>query len=350
MGATEPMSESYLERFRAEAGDVLASILAHSRDCIKLLNLRGEFEFLSDSATDALGIERIGHAIGREWRDFWPEEQRGPIDAALAAARNGESTRFEAAADDPARGVRHWLITVSPVRGAADVITHILAVSTEVTAQKAEAERDRQRLERAEKQAGHAGEVAREMRHRFKNQLAVIGAIAKLLARHTDDAGELAGKLEEKLLALAQAQDLLIDSDDRPISAPDAILRVLGASGAGDRVRLLDCPGALLGAESIQQLALLLGDLQTNALKHGALAQAGGRIELTCEQAGDDTLTLRWREYCPEPVTPPPASGNSGFQLIRRIGAAGARQPSISWDGHGIIVEFHLRTVGEIAA
>ena len=178
------------------------------------------------------------------------------------------------------------------------------------------------------------------MQHRFKNQLAVIGAIARLLARHTETARELADKLEERLLALARAQDLLSEHHIQPVPAREAVARVLAASGVGERVELGDCPDIALGEAAIRNLALLLGELQTNALKHGALRQGGGTIALTGSLA-NDVVTLRWQERCADPVVPPERD-NGGFQLIRRIGAAGAKKPMIAWDDRGIIVEFHL--------
>lgn len=338
------MTSGFLDRYRAESADVLEAILAHSRDCIKLLSVDGEIEFASDSVADALCLTRPEEAIGAVWSEFWPEKQRATLDGAIAAAAAGESSRFDGTTLAADGSDRFWELTISPVRGADKSITHVLVVSTDVTAQIALQRDDRQRREVAEHEAGMADNVAREMRHRFKNQLAVIGAIAKLLARHTDNSRDMANKLEDKLLALARAQDLLTENRDQPIHAREAITQVLAASGAGDRVQVLDCPDVLLGDEVIQQLALLLGELQTNALKHGALRQPGGRIELTGTLSAA-ILTLLWREYCPHPVTPH-EEGNGGFQLIRRLGSAGVVKPAIEWHDDGIAVSFHLRTSG----
>lgn len=323
------MSDSR-SQFGDAAVSVLAALLAHTRDRVVVLSPSGEIAGMSASAAAF-----FGHAEpGANGRALWPAEHHGAFDTALASAATGVEARFDGAARGGS-AARAWVL--APVRNDLGAVTHVLAVEC------SHQDGDRVRLQRAEEQAGHADELAREMRHRFKNQLAVIGAIAKLLARHTEGARELAAKLEHKLVAMAQAQDLLATSNGVPISAPDAIARVLGASAAGDRVRLTHCPPVRLSDEAVQQLALMLGELQTNALKYGALSGSGGRIELAGE-ADEAALTLRWHEFCSAPVTPADADGG-GFQLIRRIGIVGSRQPSIAWHDRGIVVEFHLRTL-----
>lgn len=337
------MNSGFLERYSAEAGDVLDAILMHSRDCIKLLNRDGELEYVSASAKNALGLADNSNAVGKPWRDFWPESERAALDAAMRSALAGASTRFEGRTHDSSDTVRIWEVTISPVRGDDEVITHLLAVSTEVTAQRDAARKARLRWEQAEEKAGLAADVARELRHRIKNQLAVVNAVTKLLARHTESVPDLARKLEEKLISLGHAQDLLAANREGPITAREAVSEVVKASGAGDRVDVGDMPDAGLPEQSIQQLALLLGELQTNALKHGALRDDDGEVRLT-GTLDSDVLTLRWEEDCQTPVIPA-NKGNGGFQLIRRLGSAGGKQPAIDWRPTGIVVEIHSRTL-----
>jgi PAS domain S-box-containing protein len=336
------MNSGFFERYQAEAGDVLNAILTHSRDCIKLVSLDGRIEYASSSAAGALGLACGQDAVGRDWLSFWPEREHAALQAAIDKAADGASTRFDGTTGDGETGVRHWEITISPVRSGEETITHLLAVSTEVTALVEAAERGRQRWERAERQVDRAGDVTRELRHRLKNQLAVVGAVARLLARHTDDAKDLARKLERKLIALAHAQDLLTILRDDPIGAREAVEEVLRASGAGERVEIGAMPQTALPDESVQQLALLLGELQTNALKHGALRDERGEVRLS-GMADGNVLTLRWEEKCREPVVEVKV-GNGGFQLIRRLGSAANREPVIAWLPTGIAVEFHVRT------
>lgn len=338
------MNSGFLDRYRAEAGDVLDAILTHSRDCIKLLTVKGEIEYASNSAASALGIGQASEAVGKSWRLFWPTDVHGRLDAAVAAAANGASTRFDGETRDAGGTVRVWEVTISPVRGDDRTITHLLAVSSDITPQVQAAEHGRERWESAEKKVGQADVVTRELRHRLKNQLAVVGAVAKLLARHTSDAKELSHKLEDKLIALARAQDLLTIMRAEPIGAREAVEQVLRASGAGERIEIGAFPETTLPDESVQQLALILNELQTNALKHGALSDVGGRVHLAGEDRGE-ALSLRWEEHCERPVVAV-EGGAGGFQLIQRLGSANGHHPAINWMADGIQVDFHVRTTG----
>lgn len=334
------MNLSFFERYHEEAGDVLNAILTNSRDCILLLSPAGNIEYASSSAAGALGLVDAGDAIGKSWVSFWPDDARAALNEAVTAAASGETARYRGCIptfDKP----RYWQVTLSPVRGADQAITHLLKVSTDVTAEVEAAEAREQERAAAEAQMEQADVIVRELRHRLKNQLAVVGAVAKLLARHTNDANDLAGKLEQKLIALAQAQDLLTMLREQPVGAADAIEQVLSASGAGERIAVVDLPEVRLPDESVQQLALILGELQTNALKHGALSNEGGRVYLSGAH-DPGMLTLCWREECVSPVTPVEVGGG-GFQLIRRLGSSSRQQPAIQWLPNGIQVSFHVR-------
>lgn len=337
------MNSEFFERYHAEAGDVLNAILTHSHDCVKLLTIDGEIEYASTSAVGALGLSNSQEAVGKDWRSYWPAEEQPRLSAAIALAAKGSGTRFEGFTRSAEGAIRHWKVAICPVGPGAGSVTHLLAVSTDITAQVAEAARDRARLEKAEEQLVQRGHVERELRHRLKNQLAVIGAVAKLLARHTADAKEMAGKLEDKLVALARAQDLLTILREEPIGAREAVQQVLRASAAGERIEMAQMPDAKLPDESVQQLALILGELQTNALKHGALRRDAGSVRLSGQMQGA-VLTLAWEENCGHPIAPTHI-GAGGFKLIERLGSASGNSSTIAWEMNGIRVRFHVRTI-----
>ena len=336
------MPQLFMQNFAKQANDVLRAILDQSTDCIKLVNLAGEIEYLNPNGLRALGIDSLDRVAGRPWSSVWPEANRDRVELALDRARRGQLDRFDGYCPNFRGEPRWWDVSVSPITDSDGRISHILATSRDVTERTQTGLGDRMRREEAERNAARSDDIAREMRHRLKNQLAVVSAVTKLLARRSNGSGDFIDRLEIKLQSLARAQDLLTVHRDTPPSARTVTMQVLDASGAGDRISVAHLPDVRLGDDAIQQIALVLGELQTNSLKYGALRREGGRIVLS-GSAADRVLIFVWDEDLGETVASPQASG-AGFALITRMGSVPGGTATIDWHETGLRIEFHVRT------
>ncbi|QPC98273.1 PAS domain-containing protein [Qipengyuania soli] len=337
------MSETFMAQFAQEADDVLGAILDQTADCIKLLSVEGDIEYVNRNGLRALGLSSSDELVGRRWDEIWPVDGRARVIEAVNRAGRGQNDRFEAYCPIAAGQPRWWDVSVSPIMRADGEISHLLATSRDVTEKVQESLNERRMRERAMLAAERSDSIAREMRHRLKNQLAVVGSVAKLLARHSEGPSDLIDRLENKLQALARAQDLLTVHRDRPVTAKLAIEQVLEASGAGNLIEVSTLPDARLGDDAVQQLALILGELQTNSLKYGALGNDSGKITLT-GSLGRDILTLHWHEDCGRPVTKPDYQG-SGHMLLTRLGSTSGMSAGVNWHGTGPAVDFHVRVM-----
>lgn len=342
------MSTSFMEKFAAESQLLLAAILDQSQDCIKLLNPAGEVEYMNENGRRAMDIADFSTVAGKSWIEFWPEDSRKLVEASIDKARRGQRSRFEALCPTQAGRQSWWDVSVAPVYDEQGGIRHVLATSRDVTDYMNRRMNDRLRREEAEREADFSDAVAREMRHRLKNQLAVISSVAKLMARHSDSAAEMSEKLERKIIALAQAQDLLTIHRDKPITAAEAIEQVLGASGAGDAIEVLAIPHVRLGDDAVQQLALILGELQTNSLKYGALRDETGKVTLSGRLNGQ-SLCVHWHEDTGHPVTAPDKVG-AGLLLLERLGSSADARGMTEWHSTGPSSTFYVRYLPETAA
>ena len=100
----------------------------------------------------------------------------------------------------------------------------------------------------------------------------------------------------------------------------------------------LECPDLRLPPEGALALTMILHELCTNAVKHGALSVPGGRAALVWTvEAGPDTDTLRvtWCECGGPPVVPPTRKG-FGTRLLER-GFAGNRTASLTYEAAGVV-------------
>jgi two-component sensor histidine kinase len=156
-----------------------------------------------------------------------------------------------------------------------------------------------------------------ETRHRMRNQLAVVRA----LARQTRAAGRTGEEYRDAFLGRLEA---LVRAQDTSLAGgPEADLagvvgRALEPVGAG-RTRVEPGPAVRLAAAQVLPLDLILHELATNALKHGALSAPGGVVRVAwavpARADGATLLLLDWREEGGPPVAPP-ASRGFGTRLI----------------------------------
>jgi PAS domain S-box-containing protein len=155
----------------------------------------------------------------------------------------------------------------------------------------------------------HQRLLVQELAHRVKNTLAVVQGIAArslVDGRTLDEARDV---LTWRLRALAGAHTLLIDGGWQGASLKALAEATLAAYG-----RQVEVEGAdvVLTPKAALTLGLVLHELATNALKHGALSVPAGRVAVGWEVAGPPggaSLSLIWRERGGPPVAAPTRHG-----------------------------------------
>ena len=165
--------------------------------------------------------------------------------------------------------------------------------------------------------------LMQELSHRVKNTLAMVQAIAAQTLRNAESLDVAAESLGARLIALAQAHDILIQGSWSSVdlrSLVDGAL-ALHAEGESEQFRVTG-PDLTLGPRPGLTFALMLHELATNAAKYGALSTSQGHVEIAwCVEAGEDGgephLRFRWEEVGGPPVRPPTRTG-FGSRLIER--------------------------------
>ncbi|MBO0754238.1 MAG: PAS domain S-box protein [Bradyrhizobiaceae bacterium] len=149
--------------------------------------------------------------------------------------------------------------------------------------------------------------LMREARHRTKNILGLVQAIARQTA--AGDAQDFVGRFTERIQALAANQDLLVRHEWQRIDVKDLVQVQLGhfADLMGTRINL-DGPKLHLNAAAAQAIGLALHELSTNAGKYGALSTETGRVDVSWQIDGD-TYMMGWTEHDGPPVQPPQRRG-----------------------------------------
>lgn len=181
--------------------------------------------------------------------------------------------------------------------------------------------------------------VNREIGHRMKNQLAVVQAIVNQTLRGAADVPAAAASISGRLRALAGAHDLLIAGKTGGTGVSDLVreIRILHDDEAGTRFSV-EGPEVEFGAQAALSLSLLLHELATNAVKHGSLREAGGRVAIrwrVVTEAGGSRFQFRWTEAGGPPVVAPAQTG-TGTRLIRFGLLGGESEVEIDYRPEGL--------------
>lgn len=128
--------------------------------------------------------------------------------------------------------------------------------------------------------AEHAAIVQAELRHRFRNIVAVTQSLVSQTLRPGASIDQARDRLTDRLAAMGAALDRLLDTQWEPDSL-DAVIRASMAHHVdhGERIHC-DGPQVTIGANASMALTLALHELETNAMKYGALSMPEGRVDL----------------------------------------------------------------------
>jgi two-component sensor histidine kinase len=289
---------------------LLAAVLAGSGDCIKILDLDGRLQFMSEGGKHVMEIDDFSAIKGCPWPDFWAGEGHSAARQAIADARDGRHARFLGSANTGRGNSKYWDVRVMPIRGADGAPTHLLSISTDITEQR-NAETRQQ-------------ELAGELQHRIKNTLAMVGAIATQTLRG-DDIAERRNAFVARLQALGQAHDLLTDNTWQSAPIRGVIERALLPHVSGSNDFAIEGPAVELSAKQALSLSLAVHELATNAVKYGALSLPGGGVSidwsLQSNGHGNPAFCLKWEERS-GPVVARPDRLGFGSRLVTRVLAA----------------------------
>jgi two-component system CheB/CheR fusion protein len=117
-------------------------------------------------------------------------------------------------------------------------------------------------------------------------------------------------------------------------------------SSFGDRI-VMNGPQVHLNSTLAQGFALIVHELATNAVKHGALSREGGSISINWSVsvgANENTLLFSWQERG-GPLVLPPTSKSFGTVLLERAVPSFGNPPRLHYGAQGFTYEHSVRLV-----
>ncbi|HVL41128.1 MAG TPA: HWE histidine kinase domain-containing protein [Brevundimonas sp.] len=201
------------------------------------------------------------------------------------------------------------------------------------------------------KQAEEAHELlAGEMSHRVKNLITIAGALTTMTARSSETKEDMARELTQRLTALGRAHDLV-----RPVPGQTENAALLGdlisvlltpyddLGAFSGRIRV-SVPRMGIGEAAATNLALVLHELATNSVKHGALSADAGLLDVACLIEGEEAVIV-WTERGGPAVKAPKAGAGFGSRLLDRIMSRHFKGAvEYAWPVDGLIATLRIRT------
>ncbi|MGV7031549.1 CheR family methyltransferase [Methylobacterium symbioticum] len=318
-----------VDNFIAGAVVTFVDITARTRAETALRESEERFRQFSDASSDVLWIrnaqtlrfEYAGPAFAalfgvpfravdgqslRSWiRLILPEDRRSMI-GALRRLRAGESAVHAFRVQRPSDGQVRWISSTDfPLVDAQGRVQRIGGIFSDATEAKLGAERQEV--------------LVKALQHRSRNLLGVVTS----LATRTIGQGAPVESFITRLRALSRAQALLSQSGSDTVEVGALVRAELAAHVDSMPARIaVSGPQVHLGSQQVQNFALALHELTTNAVKYGALKSEAGQLTVTWERirqdGRDEHLALDWME---SGVAVPPENGarrGYGRELIER--------------------------------
>lgn len=157
-----------------------------------------------------------------------------------------------------------------------------------------------------------------ELRHRVKNLLAIVQAVASFSAINAADKDDLLARLQDRLEAIGRSNSNLITDEAEPRGLHDLVAQELAQLGPEMAARVtLSGADPMLPAQVASVIVLALHELTNNAVKHGAFSVPDGRLTLSCTHSPlEECYRLLWQEHAPSLSLPADACDAPGFGLL----------------------------------
>ncbi len=336
VGAINTLLDLRTQTQADEARMRLAAIVESSMDAIVSKDINGIITSWNDAAEHLFGYTPA-EAIGQPVTMLIPFERLGEEASIISRIRAGERVpSYETMRLRKSGSLVPVSLTISPIRDGIGRIVGASKIARDISSHKESESRIRL--------------LMREVNHRVKNQYSVIISMIRETSKSAGTPATFLEQVRERISALSQSHDLLVDAEWRGATIGDLIKAQLKAFAAQDRLSVAG-PVITLQPNAVQYLGIAFHELATNSAKHGALSRHGGRVEIEWDTApatdGTDTFRLIWRE-----LDGPSLSGTTrpgfGSVVLKRVAPqalSGTGQLEFRAEGVVWTLEAPLRSV-----
>ena len=194
-----------------------------------------------------------------------------------------------------------------------------------------------------------------ELNHRIKNTLSTVQSITEQTLRAAQVDPATRRSLTERLVALSEAHNVLVQESWAGADLMTIVLQALAPHQQPGEVQFsVDGPAVRLSPQQAVAMALAIHELTTNAIKYGALSNAGGHVHLSWNLALDHQgarhMTFLWREEGGPPVAAPTQAGFGSRLIAKTFGQESGGRADLQFRPEGVqcVIQLPLSVPGEV--
>jgi PAS domain S-box-containing protein len=265
----------------------LASIVETSQDAILTTSLEGVITSWNSGAERIFGYTS-SEMIGQPITVLVPKDRHDEEPAIVQRVSRGEHVDHYETVRQRKDGLRiDVALSVSPIKDQSGTIVGVSKIARDITERKKADEARRLLVD--------------EMKHRVKNSLSTVQAIATQSLRSASESERAA--FVARLHALANAHDVLTQENWHRAPLREIVNQALRPFEASRFA--ISGPYVRIDANKALQLTMALHELATNAVKYGALANATGKVSIdwtVLDEPAGSRVRICWEERGGPPV------------------------------------------------
>ncbi|WP_051279585.1 GAF domain-containing protein [Hellea balneolensis] len=164
--------------------------------------------------------------------------------------------------------------------------------------------------------------VNEELQHRMGNMYAHVSSLISMMSRTGVEGEDFAERLHERIAILAETQALIANNKFESAPLSDIFESTIAPFLTDEtrlRVQMSYSDDIEVSARGAFTMTLMLNELVTNALKHGALKGEEGSIRFSWSADGDDIIKFDWKETAKLEYAGQSEHKGFGSQILARI-------------------------------
>jgi PAS domain S-box-containing protein len=280
-------------------------VLESSRDCIKVLDIDAQILYINAGGLCLLEIDDLTPYLNTNWVNFWQDESRQKVEAAIAVAKSKQTSRFRGFCLTAKGTPKWWDVIVTPILDKEGQVSQLLATSRDIT-DRVQIEHDRELILQHKQAALAESERINHIKDEFLTVLShelrsplnpILGWTQLLQTRRLDETKTIAAleiiernvktqcRLIDDLLDMARVLRGKLSLNAAPVNLLGLIKSAIDTVQTAAIAKSIQINPVLLDIGQVSgdnvRLQQIVWNLLTNAVK---FTPSGGRIDIRLEQ------------------------------------------------------------------